>query len=313
MRSAHGLVLLVLLGVPSSAAAQLPFFAGYPVGGFGFNYQRRHVAVSGFWGYPLAPYPVYAWPRTSISIIYQPLPVVVSQPVVIQQPVIVVREKAVTVTEDDQFLRIVPRKREPAPDKLKPEPPRRPEVVPAPPPAAGPAKPPEKPAPQPAARPAPVPRGRSDRLLLLGMTAFADRLHGRAERFFLKATEVPPVDPLAYFYLGQAQFARAEYQEAVASIQAGLRILPEWVRSPFRSDELYAPHTDDFKEHLQRLEETLARHPADPHLLFLYGYELWFMGRHEEARTQFQRAAAVMPDAGLIQLFLNARLPMTQH
>src|SRR5947209_2794431 len=134
MRPAQGLVLAAVLGWTSAAEAQLPFFAGYPVGGF--VYQRRHVAVSGFWGYPVAPYPVYAFPRTSISIFYQPPPLVYSAPIVINQPIIVMPERAAEPTDDGQFLRFMPQKRVAAADKLKPDPPRKPELVPAPPPAA---------------------------------------------------------------------------------------------------------------------------------------------------------------------------------
>lgn len=300
MKYAHGLALLVWFGGFTELRAQFPVFPPgprYPVGGVGFSYQRRHLSVNGFWGNPgygFGMAPVYAVPGPSISIVYQP-PLVVSPPIIINnQPIVFVPDRPASILEDDPFLRIVPRQREMMPEKPRPPEPRPP------------ARPPENvPAPREPKPPVALRPSRSDRLLDSGRQAFADQLYGRAERFFAKAAEVPPVDPLAFFYLGQAQFARAEYQEAVLSLQSGLRIYPDWVRTRFGAGELYGPHANDFQEHLKRLEETLARHPADPFLLFLFGYELWFSGRQDEARAVLQRALRAGADAGLINLFLN--------
>lgn len=313
MMRARGLALLALVAAPVDLEAQvvrpLPPRPRSPA--LALSYPRANAAFTGFWtssfygfsGYPawpVAPFPAYPFWGPSVEIVYQPPPVYITPPVVINQPIVIVPPSRPEALDDDRLPRMAPGQREPVKERVRPAPEK-----PVPPRAA----PREIVPPPAAAKPAQSLRlSRSDRLLALGQQAFAEGFHGRAERFFATATAVPPVDPLAYFYLGQARFARAEYQEAVASIEGGLRIMPEWVRARFRADELYGPHPDVFKEHLGRLEETLARHPADPHLLFLHGYQLWFSGRQDEARTQFQRAAKAGANPVILQLFLNARI-----
>jgi tetratricopeptide (TPR) repeat protein len=318
MKRVHGLVLLVALGGAATARAQVPIFPfgpGYPFGGVRFAYRGHHLALSGFWGrsvygfgYPWTPYfgfPGYGFRSTNVTIIQSPPPFAYAPPIIINnQPIVIVPERRDPV-EEEEFLRIEPRKRALANNIPKKEPvPKKEKKL---------AQIPRVPSPEPPPRrvaPPELPKGRSDRLLAFGKLAFGFQEYGRAERFFLQATEVPPVDPLAYFDLAQAQFARAEYQEAVASIHAGLRILPDWPRSHFRAEEFYGPNAGDFKDHLKRLEETLARHPHDPHLLFLHAYELWFTGRPEEARAQFQHAAKVTADKTFIEMFLRVKAPV---
>ncbi len=312
-------VLLAVVGASSELQAQqirpLPPTPRSPAPRF--SYPRTNWSFTGYWansfhgfgGYPyvpFAPLPVYPWGVPSIELFYQPPPLILSSPVVINQPIVVLPERRTDVWQENAQARMAPRpggaaleRARPAPEKPAPPAaarPRPPEIVPAP------------KEPKPAAKLAP---SRSDRLLSLGKSAFVDGYYGLAERFFAKATEVPPVDPLAYFYLAQAQFARAEYQEAVASIESGLRLMPEWVRCRYRADELYGPHGEEFKEHLARLEDTLARHPMDSHLLVLYGYQLWFSGRKDEARVVFQRAAKTSANPAIIELFLNATIEGT--
>jgi hypothetical protein len=66
---------------------------------------------------------------------------------------------------------------------------------------------------------------------------------------------------------------------------------------------------------LRHLEETLARHPDDPVLLFLYAYELWFDGRKDEAWPLIQKAAEAAPGDAGIKRFLEFRpaVPLVMH
>jgi len=164
---------------------------------------------------------------------------------------------------------------------------------------------PEPPPPPPLPRPPDQPLSEPARLIGLAKEAFAEGAYGLAERRFRQVTTAAPDEALAYFLLAQAQFAQGKYQEAVASIQVGLRRHPDWPRTRFRPRDLYGAEAADFPEQLRHLTDTLPRHPKDPVVLFLLAYQLWLDGQQVEARKLFERAAAVTPDRTLIDCFLQ--------
>lgn len=150
------------------------------------------------------------------------------------------------------------------------------------------------------------PKAEYTRQLALGRAAFANQEYGRALTRLRQAVAVLPVDPTAHFLLGQTFFAMGKYAEAVEAIQAGMRLHPDWPQAAFRPLELYEPNVALYPEQLGLLEQTLARHPKDPSLLFLYAYQLWFDGRKDEARALFQRALPLAPERTFIERFLQA-------
>src|SRR5438445_10027226 len=109
------------------------------------------------------------------------------------------------------------------------------------------------------------------RQIRLGREAFAAREYGRAERRFQDAALVMPQEHLAYFLLAQAKFALGKYQEAVASIQAGMRIQDNWPSALFWPRDLYEGNVADYTDQLDNLAAALAQYPNDPVLLFLTG------------------------------------------
>jgi tetratricopeptide (TPR) repeat protein len=184
------------------------------------------------------------------------------------------------------------------PDKPKPpedvKPPRKPDQAP------------ELPRPP---RPEAEPRAENARLVALGRAAFASLEYGRAAQRFRQATQEAPREPLAHFLLAQALVALGKYREAVDAIHAGMELRPDWPAAHFPPLELYGANVADWPAHLRRLEDTLKRHPDDPVLLFLYGYELWFDGRREEAEGLFRRARPGAADPSVIDRFLRALPP----
>jgi hypothetical protein len=115
-----------------------------------------------------------------------------------------------------------------------------------------------------------------------------------------------PNAPLPHFLLVQVRTARGEYAEAVAALRDGLRLDPNWPKSPFRIADFYGANLDRLRTDLAELEVVLAGKPDDPSLLFLSGYHLWFHGDRTEATRRFKRAAAVVKDAEPIERFLSA-------
>jgi hypothetical protein len=174
--------------------------------------------------------------------------------------------------------------------------------------------PPEPPKPQPApqAEPPPwipPPEEREDeraRLLRLGREAMAGGEYGRAAERFRQASGVAPREALPPLLLAQALLALGKYRDAVDALHTGLALERDWPASVFRPLELYGANVADYSEHLRRLEETLARYPDDPVLLFLNAYALWFDGRKDEARLLFRRALPGAPDPAVIERFLGA-------
>jgi hypothetical protein len=203
------------------------------------------------------------------------------------------------------FRPIAPADRERALQPVPPVPPEPPELPEPPPRPRPPDRPPGLPRPM---LPEADPLAESARQIELGKEAFAAEEYARAFSRFRRATKLAAREPMAHFLLAQALFAIGKYDEAVESIHAGLRLRPDWPKSRFRAAELYGPNAAEFAEHLKRLEAAVDRHPDDPVLLFLYGYQLWFDGRQDEAVPFFRRAAAVAPDKTDIERFLNARL-----
>jgi hypothetical protein len=304
-----GLVLLVLLVSATAARSQFLFPS---FGGFGFSVSRHghhgHITAylsSGFgygrgwydspFFYPMGPSPV------TVVQVYSPPPQVVFTP--------------------PPLTRLAP-PRQPAEPVQPPQPkppadnaaggfrPVRPEEPKPPPKPAEPPK--EKPREKPPELPRPPfpqadPRAEGARLTALGLEAFAAAQYGRAAQRFRQATQVNLNEARANFLLAQAEVALGKYDEAVEVIQQGMRLDPDWPTANFRPVALYDGNVADWPDHLQRLQEALARHPNDAVLLFLNAYQLWFDGRQDEARALFQRAAAVAADKSFSERFLLAR------
>ncbi len=209
------------------------------------------------------------------------------------------------------------------PEKPKPMPPPPAEKPPPPPPRKEePKEPPKKEAPPPPPRkPAPKegelglprppalpddPREAHAQLVALGEESFKDLEYGRAVQRFRQAIRRLPDEPMPYFLLAQALVAQGKYHEAYDSLLAGLRLRPDWPRSDFRPLELYGEAVGEYADHFAKLEQTLRRHPDDPVLLFLVGYQLWFDGRKEEAGPLFRRALPRTANRDAIERFLRA-------
>jgi hypothetical protein len=160
----------------------------------------------------------------------------------------------------------------------------------------------EEPLPQPV-EPASDPKD----FVRLGKEVFAAREYGRSERFFRKASMNEPKEPFAFFLLAQARFALGKYQEAVEAIHAGMRLKADWPQSDFQPLPFYGSHPADFQKQLDHLKGVAANYPNDPALAFLYGYQLWFAGRKEEAKPSFQRAEADAKEREFVSRFLPDR------
>jgi len=201
-------------------------------------------------------------------------------------------------------------------DRLRAMQPVQPEIPPPPPreqlrpkpaaPRREAVRPPEKPLPAPPA-PQAEPKKECARQLRLGRQAFAQREYALADRSFEQAAALCPEDALVHFLLAEAQFALGKYQEGAASIDAGMRLKPNWPEAFFWPRDLYELNGQDFDANLKRLADAIARFPDDRVLLFLYGYHLWFDDRRDEAQLFFRRADKLSPHPNPSERFLPPR------
>ena len=85
-----------------------------------------------------------------------------------------------------------------------------------------------------------------------------------------------------------------------------MKLQPDWPNSKFDPRALYRNNPAEYAEHLDLLRQAVQSNPQEPSLLFLYGYQLWFTGRHEEAKDYSQKAKPMVTDPKPIDQFLRA-------
>jgi hypothetical protein len=149
------------------------------------------------------------------------------------------------------------------------------------------------------------PKVEADRQIEAGHDAFAKGEYGLALDHFRHATTRQPDAAGAWFLLAQVQFAIGKYDDAVASISAGMKRDPDWPKSRFQSQQLYGNNRAAFEAHLQNLRGSLAADPDNPCLLFLLGVELWFDAKQDEARLLFEKAVRLAKDPAAAEAFLK--------
>jgi hypothetical protein len=330
---------LMLVAADAPAQFLLPAPVGVVASGTGIVYTRsgRHSSLALAFGSPsLYGGGFYTTPFgytgiNQVTVIYAP-------PTVIQAPPPPVLAMAPRVLRLDDLPMLDPSLRsDPIPDRERMPPPPAPDLPggrdagvfrPLDPDnrnrAARPAKPVEPlPRPMPPPEPAPPagelprpplpaadPKAESTRQMALGRTAFSAREYGRAAQRFRDAVKLTPAEPLPYFLLGQSLFAGGRYLEAAAAIRSGVQLRPDWPGVRFPPRELYGPNAADFEDHLRRLRAALEELRADPDLLFLLGYELWFDGKQDEARPFLLKARPGAADPAAIDRFLAAKPPV---
>jgi len=293
------LVVVVALALAGSASAQ---FVVTRSAGFRVGFASRHVSVSVFAGgtqsfgfFPV--YPVYAPPVFFVQpVVVVPPPVVyVIPPLVFDTPFAPARNEP--AFDPDKFLVVRPRQQadipppaivgRPPPMPVDPGLPRDPVVILQPPAERDPA-------------------AEAKRQTDIGREAFVARQYGRSVERFQQAISVRPGDAKSHFLLAQAYLAVAKYRDAVAAIDAGLALDPDWPLRRFDPTELYGNDRGAYLEHLRGLRAALAGSPDDPTLLFLLGYQEWFAGDRVKAIDLFGRARARTTQPGPIDLFLLA-------
>ena len=314
----QGLAAALLVGLAADCHAQLIV---PPANAVGFTYSGRRLKVSGYASsgfgviYPGVGYGSLA-PVVPLGIVENRVTVQIIAPTVVVVP----RGFAPASTYD---LTGVDLDAGPAPWLEKRELARGPKKPPEP--LAGPPKknPPPLEEPEIVVKPAKpfkvvpdLPPPRDDpleenlRLTGLGLGSFRVSDFGWAAKWWSQAIDIAPAKPRPYFLLAQAYYAMGKYKQAVAAIEGGLRLQPEWPTLPFAiKKEMYVGQDEEWVQQRRWLEETRAQNPREPAFTFLLAYQLWYDGDRQEAAKLLRQARMLSPDPTYIDLFLKALPP----
>lgn len=135
--------------------------------------------------------------------------------------------------------------------------------------------------------------------------AFAAGELGLATERLTAAIAAQPKAALPHFLLVQVNASRGRYADAIASLRDGLRLDTNWPTRPFKIADFYGVNADRLRADLAELELAWVANPNDPGLQFLSGYFQWFNGERAEATKRFTKAAAMVKDAEVIELFIR--------
>lgn len=116
------------------------------------------------------------------------------------------------------------------------------------------------------------------------------------------ALRAKPADAESQFLKAQALFGAGQYADAAAAMQDGLRTDKGWAKSAIQPRVLFGK--DRFDGMLADLRRSLVANPDSAALQFLLAHQLWFDGDRDESAKLFQRLAARLKDASVVEPFL---------
>ncbi|MBX7168475.1 MAG: tetratricopeptide repeat protein [Pirellulales bacterium] len=130
------------------------------------------------------------------------------------------------------------------------------------------------------------------RYIEFGDKQFAQGRYGEAQLRYRKAIEAAPAQALGYLRRAQALIAVGKFEAAADSLEQGLRLDPDFVKSRFRLQALYLDQGDDLTQHTERLRQATIASPDNADLALLLGWQLYFSGNKAAAHEEIARALA---------------------
>jgi hypothetical protein len=101
--------------------------------------------------------------------------------------------------------------------------------------------------------------------------------------------------------------ALGKYQEAMAAIEAGMKLQHDWPRAHFNPRrDFYRDLEDEWLDHMKLLQAVQAKHPEQPAYVFLVAYQCWFDGDRDEASRVFREVRPRLANPALADAFLTA-------
>lgn len=139
-----------------------------------------------------------------------------------------------------------------------------------------------------------------------GMTRFRVRDYAGAAAAFTKAAPLAPDNALPHFSLGHALFALGAYEDAAYQLRRGFELMPEWLQSGTRLQDLYG-EPRDFDDQCAALRAHRTIHPEDDDAALVAAYVALFKGDLVGASELFERLAKAgadraLADAALVEI-----------
>jgi tetratricopeptide (TPR) repeat protein len=146
--------------------------------------------------------------------------------------------------------------------------------------------------------------------LALGDRLFRERFYSSALEQYEAAASAASVLAAPYFRQGYALVALQDYERAANAFRRGLGVDPSYLRSEFRSAELYGDGLATRTQHVEAvaaavlesagLESAGLKSASDRNLLFVIGILLQFEGNADRATIFFERARDPDPEPELV-------------
>jgi tetratricopeptide (TPR) repeat protein len=152
-----------------------------------------------------------------------------------------------------------------------------------------------------------LPEEELQRLMVEGINAFSEGKYEKAAIRFLTVAMEDRENPDAMLAFAVARFATEDYRISALAIRRGISQFPELVDSAFNIVDRYGDK-DDFKDHLEELEEYVEDHPENADGWLVMGFVQHFMHARERAAKTFEALKHRSPkDAELADVFLKAK------
>jgi tetratricopeptide (TPR) repeat protein len=133
-----------------------------------------------------------------------------------------------------------------------------------------------------------------EKLKILGMQAFANRLPMKEKEYYLQLVEAYPNDERAHLLLGNHYFFQAEYNKAIGSYRRATEINPKY--SPPYNQLGYAHrYLENYEEAENAFETYTKLIPNDPNPYDSYADLLMKMGNFEKSIKTFEKALKLDP------------------
>ncbi|MBI2195321.1 MAG: tetratricopeptide repeat protein [Planctomycetes bacterium] len=144
--------------------------------------------------------------------------------------------------------------------------------------------------------------------LVLGDMHFKEGNYEGAEEQYLIAQKKDMENPITWFALGHARFARGDFAGASGALRTGLAGYKGWPTVKMDRRDFYG-EPEDFYRQIAALEDWIKAHPLDAEAHFVLGYNYYFSGRPSLAAEAFKRASELQPDDSQVKEFLRLLSP----
>lgn len=130
----------------------------------------------------------------------------------------------------------------------------------------------------------------------------AQEFHSAAQRY-KTAISVAPGLADAHIRHGIALTALAKYDSAVAAIERGLALDPNWPTRGWKLDDVYADNRAAKDGHIDTLARKVLANTNDADAVYLLGVYMYLDGHRDRAQKMLVRAAELKRDDGVLRPF----------